>query len=497
LLEVSERRQISRIAIVASVATLLVFGNLARAQLTGDDWHYFALLRHIDSPVEIFTTNIAGAYFYRPLALYFFWVSEALFGSNPVAHYGINVALHGWVAFEVVALATTITKARVASAWAGALFLLLPATSGTALWVSDRFDLLATAAMLCALRLMMGWTRALTPQKSTQFGSLAMTLLALGSKETAFAVIPALLLVLLGSNLRSNHSRWITGGAVMVIAALAVYCRVAALSGWKGDQSLPLTASVIASGAAVWLANLPVALQTHHGHFALVGLGVAALAALLGSRAVRSASRPFSFITSIAPLLILLVGVVLAQSPVALIALPKNGGELPTVSLRFFYTPFALLAVLAVVCFSCLAFNRIWLMWALRLSVLSAIVIATLGSVAQSEFWAKNTSAETQQAAVPLAEYASLATRNQLGSPCLVRMPSAPHLTDLDLRFKASLATSDARINCALLTQPSQAQTITRIRNCRSASVLPARSTIAGLEPWARSGTCTFFFLSE
>lgn len=509
MFKVTERGQIVSIAIVAAVATIIAFGSLVQADFTGDDWHYLALLRHIDSPVEIITSNIAGAYFYRPVALLLFWLSEAVFSIKPVAHYGINVLLHGWVAFEVFALATTMTKARVISAWAATLFLLLPATSATALWVSDRFDLLATAMLLCSLRLMLRWARSATAHSGVLLGSLVMTVAAIGSKETAFALIPALLLVLLASDSRGSRSRWIAGGAVMLIAALAICCRVAALSGWKGDQTLPLTATAIGSGITMWLANFPVALQTHNGLYALLALGLAALAARhYGLRAnKRSTDRRYEGLSSVTAVVMLLAGVVVAQSPVAATALPAiaaNGAPLPTVSLRFFYTPLALLAILGALWFSRLtrsAFKPLWLAWTIRLSVISAVVIAALGSAKQSEMWAKNTSAEAQQAAVAVAEYASIAQqqllRNQTASPCLVRLPSAPPLTDLDLRFKASLASADPRINCALLTRPAQAQTITRIGRCQSASLLPARSAIAGLEPWLRSGTCTFFFLGE
>ena len=68
---------------------------------------------------------------------------------------------------------------------------------------------------------------------------------------------------------------------------------------------------------------------------------------------------------------------------------------------------------------------------------------------------------------------------------------------DLDLRFKAGLAASDPRMNCALLTEPPQVQTLTRLADCRAPAMLPARSSVATLEPMRRSGTCTYFFLTR
>lgn len=497
MFKVSERIQISGIAFVVAVAIFVAFGELSQAQFTSDDWHYFALLRHIDSPVDLFTSNIAGAYFYRPNALFLFWLSATTFGVDPVAHYSINVALHAWVALEVFALATLVTKSRLVSAWAGVFFLLLPATSATALWVSDRFDLLATAAMLCSLRLMIEWTKSGTPRHGVLLGALTMALLAIGSKETAFALFPALLLTLFVHGSRSNRSRLLAGAAVILLGLIAISSRVAALNGWTGTESLSLNASVIGAGSSVWLANLPFALQTHNSHLPLVGLGLVAFASLLSSCYRSSAGQRIGVASHIAILLILLLGTIAAQSPIALTALPQAGAEVPTVSLRFFYTPLAVLFIIAVGLFSHFPPKGVLLVWALRICVVLALVTATLGSALQSRTWTKNTIAETQLAAPPIAEYASMAKQIQDESPCLVRLPSAARLTDLDLRFKASLATSDRRMNCALLTQPPQAQTITRIRNCQGESLLPARSTIASVKPWPRSGTCTFFFLVE
>ena len=83
--------------VVSMTAMLAMFSSLKVAGFTGDDWHYLALLRHIDSPVDIFTTNIGLSYFYRPITLFVFWLSGSAFGINPIPHYGLNIALHVWV----------------------------------------------------------------------------------------------------------------------------------------------------------------------------------------------------------------------------------------------------------------------------------------------------------------------------------------------------------------------------------------------------------------
>ena len=494
-------------AIVAVIATWFTFRHLfvSHAAFTGDDWHYFALLRHLDSPLDVFSLNIGGAYFYRPVALLFFWLSEAIFGINAAAHYGINIALHGWVAFEVAAFAAMLTRQREMSGWVATLFLVLPATAATPLWISDRFDLIATAAMLGSVRLMAQWTQSSAASRGNRWGSVALALIAFGSKETAFALVPAVLLLLTWGSPRPLRTRFMTGGVILVITALALCSRLLVLGGLNGGAGSAVAASALLDGTWLWFVRLPVAVQTHGGLLALgtLAVGTVALAAarLLAREpfTVEPAATPSRLLLPVAALLLLMVGVVIAQAPIALTALAGHVDALPTVSLRFYYAPLAASFILIAAAAAPLArdLKPVWL-WLMRGAATVAVMMCAYGSAAQSRMWAANTATQARQAASLLADYSVAALRAQNERPCLVRLPMVnAALTDIDLRFKAGLGRSDPRLNCALLTSPPQTQTITRLADCGRDGLAPAHSTVPELSPLRRAGTCTHFFLGE
>lgn len=488
-----------RLWIVAIAITLLfaAFQSLAFAEFTGDDWHYFALLKHIDSPLDIFSSNLGGTYFYRPVVLFLFWLSEWIFADHALAQYGINVAIHCWVAFEIAALSLVITARRNAATCCALLFLVFPAAAATPLWVSNRFDLLATAAMLGALRCMTLWATSSSAKRRYLWLSFAATAVAIGSKETAFALLPALLLLILLLNReRESRLRVYAVGALVAIGVLALLARTHALNGWQGDQSLTITTQSIVLGAASWAQNFPHALQTNHGLVALAVFVVGAVGAwLYGPRLERSARAvPIKRFTLV--MAVLLLAVVCAQAPIATTALPADGSAMATVSLRFFYTATALLFVVGAAILSRLESVGVSrrLLWT---ATSTAVVICALGTHTQTHTWAQQTSGEKQRAGGPLAAYASIAESLKSERLCLVELTPTATIADLDLRFKTSLKRGDSRVNCVLLSAPPQSQTITRIKDCQASSTLPARSVMVGLQPMQRSGTCTFFFLEK
>jgi len=479
---------------VFAVCIGVVFAGLRTAQFLGDDWHYLALLRHIDSPVDIFVTNISGAYLYRPLVLFSFWLSERLASPSAPLQYGINVLLHCWVAAEVYAFARYATQAPRLAAWTALLFAVLPSVAGTPLWVSDRFDLLATAAMLHSLRCVALWTaRRETSAALLWRGALALVV-ALGSKEIGYALVPALALLLLLAHAREAGERV---RAMLLIAALSAVCLLArfnALDGLRGDASLELSTARVVLGVTSWLAGSIKALQLHQGY---VGLGLLLLIVLLfarprpGMTLLRAVHR-----AEVYALLTLLAGIALAQSPLAAGVLPQEGATLNIVTLRFYYAAQAVAAVLLAIAGAMLAPPTRWQRAGATLCAAAAVAWSVAGSAAQTAQWTAVTQAEHNAVAPALRAYEAGARALTAGAPCVVALTPGLHsTTDLDLRFKAHTARGDARVNCALLTTPPQIQTITRISPCDPQGILPARSAVPELPPMRRSGTCTYLAL--
>jgi hypothetical protein len=448
----------------------------------------------------VFTTNIGLSYFYRPITLFIFWLSESAFGVNPVLHYGLNIALHVWVAAEIYGCSKLLSARHTLSAWIAGLFLVFPATSGTVLWVSNRFDLMATAAMLCSLRLLWAWDRPEKEANKYVWLSLMMAVVALGSKETAFALLPAMVVSIALLRQRSRRQKVIASAAVFVLAALALVIRFFVLGELTRSQSVIAQLTTVVDGVTQWLMLLPAALQTRGGHWILIALGAATLLAYWPVRSfdsrVSTAGRTSS--STLLPLLVLLTGIVLAQSPVAASALSLTDGGLATVSLRFYYAPLAILFLMAAI--PAARKELLPSQNALVSAVTFVAVIAgAMASTRQAQVWAGHTATEQKQFIAAQEKYTkALEQQRAVGSPCIVQIDGENAVpSDLDLKFKATLPSSDPRVNCVLISNPPQSQSITRITPCRTDAVLPARPQHAQVPAAFRSGTCTYFFLTK
>lgn len=485
---------------VAVVAILIAFGLSAGAQFTGDDWHFLVLLRNIDSPWDALTSNVGGSYYYRPFVLVLFWLTTVAFGVDPLPHYVLNVALHCWVAFEVFAFVRGLTNKHACAAWAGLLFLVLPLTAATPLWISDRFDLVATGAMLLSLRLMTRWAAASDANHWPLYGAAVAGLLAYGSKETAFALLPAQLMLIALFRARAMAARRMAAVAVALSCGAALACRYFALDGWTGRVSPPMNFDTMFSGVTRWFQSLPTALQTHDGGIVLCVLGTLAICSFMFRQRVYRISAPTTLptVNILTTLLIAVLGAVAAQSSVAAIILPHDGAPLATATLRLFYTPSAFAFIGVGVFVSRIGFLGIYRHLASAVG-LSAVLFCAAGSAAQTHSWVAASLLQAIQALPAVREYAQKASEALASSaPCTVHLSaqSTPH-TDIDLRFKATLSPTDPRLNCVVVTVPPQVNQITRISECAMSSVAPLRSAITDLQPMVRSGTCTFFFLID
>ena len=141
------------LAIVAVVAYVLapgIAGDWGR-----DDYFQLAFVRLVGSPWPLFVHDhfapVPGSVF-RPLGFASMWLGFELFGTDYAAHAWSGIALHALAALALHALLRGARIGEPAALLATLVFALHPAATGTALWWSARFDVLAALFTFIALR---------------------------------------------------------------------------------------------------------------------------------------------------------------------------------------------------------------------------------------------------------------------------------------------------------------------------------------------------------
>ena len=327
------------IFLVAALASAPVL----RAGFHQEDFSWLAMARHLDTPWIFFYRNIGFTYFYRPTGLLFWRFCAQLAGTDPWLQNFLDLALQAVNACLVALLATRLAGKRSAGLFAGLMFACLPAASGTALWMSDRFDPVALCFGLLAL---LAFHRA---QGNPRWApAAAMGLFAcLSAKEVGYAVAAAMLALQAWQSLEQR--RWRIGmfAAVLipVVLALALHSMVVV---FEADALAPAQAmQALRRGVVNWWSYFPTAIFGFHGPDPVQGFLLAGASALvvvgLGA-AVRNRQRE--------TLQLALVGAALVFAP-AFLQWPITEGILGgttastfTTNLRFYYFAVAGLALL-------------------------------------------------------------------------------------------------------------------------------------------------------
>jgi len=315
------------IAMVVWVLAPGVAGDWGR-----DDYFQLAFVRLLDSPWPLFTHDhfpVPGSVF-RPLGFASMWLGVHAFGSDYAAHAWSDIALHAGVALALFALLWRVGIASLPALLATLLFALHPATVGTSLWWSARFDLLASAFVLLALN------AAFAYRVSARAGTLGLALgaamAAMLSKEIGLVAIAAMVIVFAHWAIVEPAQR---RRALLAIAS-ALSC-AGVYFGWRAavlgtpasglTGALPLAAT-IAKGLSDWLHQAPgyFTYWMRLGPVAKVLLVVVPTALLLSTWRQRARWRD-----DLAPLLCgacLLLLPALLQAPVAALnAQPLGVGE--------------------------------------------------------------------------------------------------------------------------------------------------------------------------
>ncbi|WP_372015825.1 tetratricopeptide repeat protein [Pseudoxanthomonas sp. 10H] len=191
--------------LVLAALVVLAYGGVIHNGYVWDDRYFLLDFAWFDSAGSAVRTAFSPLFqnqsYVRPIPLLTLFAEGMLAGRNPAVSHAVNVLIHLACAFLVFLLARDALRrtgrAEATARWSAlalaAFFAVHPALSEAVIWVSSRFDLVATLFMLLGL-----WvaTRERWPAWAVAGGVAGCFLLAALSKESA-VVFPFLLLALL------------------------------------------------------------------------------------------------------------------------------------------------------------------------------------------------------------------------------------------------------------------------------------------------------------
>jgi hypothetical protein len=330
-------------AILLALVVLAVAAPLLGAGFVSDDWLYLAVGRHLENPGVPFASGLLHEYFYRPATVAAWWFAERAFGLWAPGHYALSLGVHGAgaVLLGLLVRRAAPTIGRLPPLAASVLFAAMPASLGTAAWLSNRNELIAVAAGLAVLVLLAGDA---SRRRSAMAAALLLAL-ALAGKETGLLFACLALLWLGWRRCRGEAiTPWLWPALVLpVLILLALRSQLVEPAGvgisWQAvGDSAP-------GGILAWFMVLPQAFGGFQ-HAQLPGGWMFALAMMpvtLVPLALRQGARIGPLVVG-AGLLVLLPP--LLQWPVTNFVLTDPEAVRQVVNLRFFYSACAGLSVL-------------------------------------------------------------------------------------------------------------------------------------------------------
>lgn len=301
-----------------------------------EDFGWLAIARRVDSPLWFFTDNLPLNYFYRPLGLSFWWLCTKLLGTDAFGHHLVDAAVHGLNAALLARFASR-SSGRPALAWmAGLVFATLPATTATAAWMSDRFDLLALCFSLAAL--LAG--EQVRSGRGSRLRVGALLLLALLAKEIAYVTAAVLLVRLLVERRRGARIDTRDWLCVALPAAVALGLRALTVPSLAATLDIDDLATSAWRGSLAWWQRAPAALIGFTDTGVLPSaIGLLAIAiALTGSIRAGLGSTPKAVNTRLVVTgLGFLLLPALVQWPITYLVLVDDRSTAFAENLRFYY----------------------------------------------------------------------------------------------------------------------------------------------------------------
>ncbi|HYC37455.1 MAG TPA: hypothetical protein VEC19_13600 [Usitatibacter sp.] len=436
------RRAFVLFAVALSIACALLAYSLRLAAAYQDDFTYLALARHLESPWPLLLQDSVGSYFFRPVVMLGWWLTDSVAEGSIAAHSAIGIAVHG---LNAVLLHCLLRRHRIEAGVAGMVaigFLVHPAAAATSFWLSARFDLFTATFGLLAL---IALDRHLQqPSWRALFAAALAMLASLLSKEIGFAFAVLAIGCALWSETTTHSAsarqRWLAAASMAGAAAIALAMRSVALRPLPSSDGLwAVLLQLLGGGMASWLQSLPAFLVVPQGRLASVlawATTLAVLASLMAFTAPRRqlAREPMRRLLAIGLALMLLAAA--AQSPTTADA-PIFHFSLGTfnpggvVSARFYYVPLLGFAfVLAALAQTLAATSRAR---PARLAFVGLAALAIAGMLASSRGiardWARFTVARSEVFARPAIE--AVSALRQVEPGCKVYLLGTPPEADL------------------------------------------------------------------
>jgi hypothetical protein len=474
----SPRVDVERTARVPAAAAILLalavgtfcYAPALRAFFAQDDFAFLALVRLLHQPWLLFVhDHFPASLYFRPLGVFVWWSVCALAGAEAWPQYSLNLAAHlGCVAALYALLQRMHRDAWLNALWA-ALLAAHPLAVGTALWLSDRFDLLTTLFSLLAVNAALAY--AARPYLRTLALLLVALLCALLSKElgvvgSAAAFVTVALAPRRALNIRQRTTAL---AAIALLTLLWLAYRHAMLTPIPGMESLMVSPATFAEGAWRWLrTGLEfLARDPRMGAWALALLAVAAvlwLAAVIASRLGRRSEGRRWHVAAAVATLCLLPGFV--QAPVAVHHLGDIDAQsfwfALIVASRFYHLAFAGL-VCALMLASAPLVARTSQRDGPRLAIATALVLALIALAPATQGIAHAYASETRKQIAPLQAFEDALARTALPTrACQVYFLGAESIWGLAGYADAiakGLAADPARIAHCLVTTERPAYT--------------------------------------
>jgi len=252
------RRHHWRIVAVAAgcLAAAWCYAPALHAYFIEDDFPLLALARMLHQPWQVFYhDHFPGSLFFRPLGVFVWWLTAAAFGTAARGEYAVNLALHLGCVLALYTLLQCLRRGSSLNALWSSAFAVHPVAIGTALWLSDRFDLLATMFSLLGLAAAVAYVQR--PRARMLAALLLCLLLAFAGKEIALVgALAAGALIMLPNRdwPLTPAQRWPAVAAIALLIGAWLAYRAAMMSHSQNTLvHLDSFGAMLATGIAAWL----------------------------------------------------------------------------------------------------------------------------------------------------------------------------------------------------------------------------------------------------